>query len=86
MCAMVGWVVGYSWRHDLLPTSLIRHRIPGWIVGIREKDHAEDFEGLSRRLAGENTNPILATGGRAQEGGRRRTLGRQLLDQFQGAL
>lgn len=64
-------------------------RVPGWMVGIREKERAENFEGLSRRLAGENgnSNPILATGsGGAQDGGRRRTLGRQLLDQFRGAL
>jgi hypothetical protein len=82
----VGWIIGYSWRNDLLPGSLIRRRVPGWLVGIREKDRAEDFEGLSRRLAGENSNPILATGSGAKEGGRRRTLGRQLLDQFRGAL
>jgi hypothetical protein len=86
LCAGVGWVVGYSWRYDILPGNLIRRRVPGWLVGIREKDRAEDFEGLSRRLAGENSNPILATGAGTQEGGRRRTLGRQLLDQFRGAL
>lgn len=86
LCAVVGWIVGYSWRHDILPGSLIYRRVPGWLVGIREKDRAEDFEGLSRRLASENSNPILATGAAGQEGGRRRTLGRQLLDQFRGAL
>lgn len=86
---MVGWIVGYSWREDILPGSLIRHRVPGWLVGIREKKRAEDFEGMRRRLAGENSGPILATGSGGQEGGeggRRRTLGRQLLDQFRGAL
>jgi hypothetical protein len=89
LCAVVGWIVGYSWREDILPGSLIRHRVPGWLVGIREKKRAEDFEGMRRRLAGENSGPILATGSGGQEGGeggRRRTLGRQLLDQFRGAL
>jgi len=59
------------------------------MVGIKRVKRGEDFEGLRRRLEGENTNPdpaAAATGveGRAGEG-RRRTLGRQLVDQFRGA-
>jgi hypothetical protein len=86
LCAFLGWVVGYSWRNDVLPGAATRWRIPGWMVGIRAQKRAEDFEGLRRRLEGENT--ALATGSDGRSGGeagRRRTLGRQLLDQFRGA-
>ena len=90
LCASVGWIVGYCWRNDVLPGAVTRWRVPGWMVGIKGQKRAEDFEGLRRRLEGENTNPdpAMATGtdGRiGAEGGRRRTLGRQLLDQFRGA-
>lgn len=70
----------------MLPGAATRWRIPGWMVGIRTQKRAEDFEGLRRRLEGENT--ALATGSDGRLGGevgRRRTLGRQLLDQFRGA-
>jgi hypothetical protein len=70
----------------VLPGAATRWRIPGWMVGIRTQKRAEDFEGLRRRLEGENT--ALATGSDGRLGGevgRRRTLGRQLLDQFRGA-
>jgi hypothetical protein len=88
ICASVGWIVGYMWRNDVLPGAVTRWRIPGWMVGIRGVKRGEDFEGLRRRLEGEGENAALATGsdGRlAGEVGRRRTLGRQLLDQFRGA-
>jgi hypothetical protein len=58
------------------------------VVGIKTQKRAEEFEGLRRRLESENSNPILATGSDGRLGGeqgRRRTLGRQLLDQFRGA-
>ncbi|PMD62022.1 uncharacterized protein K444DRAFT_611233 [Hyaloscypha bicolor E] len=88
LCAVAGWVVGYSWRNEVLPAAAIRWRIPGWMVGIRPRKRGEDFEGLRRRLEGENTNAAMATGSDGRLGGevgRRRTLGRQLLDQFRGA-
>ncbi len=88
LCAMVGWFVGYSWRNEVLPGRITNWRIPGWMVGIRPKKRREDFEGLRRRLEGENTNTAMATGADGRLGaepGRRRTLGRQLLDQFRGA-
>ena len=82
----MGWVVGYSWRNDVLPGAVTRWRIPGWMVGIRAQKRAEDFEGLRRRLEGENTAAATGSDGRlGGEVGRRRTLGRQLLDQFRGA-
>ncbi len=88
ICAFVGWAVGYLWRNEVFPASMIRWRIPGWMVGLKPRKRGEDFEGLRRRLEGENTSDAVATGadGRSRtEVGRRRTLGRQLLDQFRGA-
>jgi len=86
LSACVGWVVGYSWRNEVLPVAMIRWRIPGWLVGIRPKKRTEDFEGLRRRLEGENTAQATGSDGRlGGQVGARRTLGRQLLDQFRGA-
>jgi hypothetical protein len=88
LCAAVGWVIGQSWRNELLPGAMMRWRVPHWLVGMRPRERAEEFEGLRRRLAGQESNPILATGSAGREGaeaGRRRTYGRQLLDQFRGA-
>ncbi len=72
----------------MFPGRITNWRVPGWMVGIRPKKRREDFEGLRRRLEGENTNTAMATGADGRLGvepGRRRTLGRQLLDQFRGA-
>lgn len=88
LCAVVGWIVGYGWRNDVLPGAVTRWRVPGWVVGMKGQKRAEDFEAMRRRLEGENTNGALATGSDGRHGGevgRRRTLGRQLLDQFRGA-
>jgi hypothetical protein len=85
--ALVGWVVGYSWRMEILPRSLTRWRLPGWMVGIRTQRRSEEFEGLRRRLEGEGSSTATSTGVQGQEGeaGRRRNMGQQLLDQFRGA-
>ncbi|KAH8819944.1 hypothetical protein F5884DRAFT_660637 [Xylogone sp. PMI_703] len=88
LCAIVGWIIGYAWRNDVLPGAATRWRVPGWVVGIKGKKRGEEFEDLRRRLEGENTNAANATGVDGPspgEGGRRRPLGRQLLDQFRGA-
>ncbi|KAM0128929.1 hypothetical protein ACHAPC_006482 [Botrytis cinerea] len=58
--AMVGWIIGYCWRNDVLPTALTRWRLPGWMVGVQAKKRSEGFEGMRRRLEGENT--AAATG------------------------
>jgi len=87
LCAFVGWVVGYSWRNEVLPGSVIRWRVPGWVVGMKGKKREEEFEALRRRLESEDTG-AAATGSDGRAGGevnRRRTLGRQLMDQFRGA-
>lgn len=84
LSAGVGWVVGYAWRNDVLPGALSQWRIPGWLVGVESQKHREGFEGLRRRLEGE-TAEGSATGAQGSEAGRRRPMGRQLLDQFRGA-
>lgn len=88
--AAVGWVVGYSWRNEMLPTSLIKWRIPGWMVGMKAEKRGEQVEGLRRRLEGEETTATMATTTGAQgradaDAGRRRTMGQQIVDQVRGA-
>lgn len=97
--ALVGWVVGYAWRGDLLPGVVTRWRLPGWMVGVRTLKPSREFEGLRRRLEGENatTAPHSAAAdatasgvqgglGEGGDAGRRRTLGQQMLDQVSGAV
>lgn len=86
--AIVGWVVGYAWRGDLLPGVLTAWRLPGWVVGLRTPKGSQEFEGLRRRLEGENATSATASGAQGQdegEAGRRRTLG-QVLEQVSGAI
>ena len=86
LCAVVGWIVGYSWRNEVLPGSVMRWRVPGWIVGVKGRKRGEDFEGLRRRLEGENSGATATmSDGRPAGEVRRRTMGRQLIDQFRGA-
>lgn len=88
LCASVGWIVGYSWRNEVFPDSITRWRVPGWMVGERSQKRGEGFDSLRRRLEGEQATTATATGadGRlAGDVGRRRTMGRRLLDQFTGA-
>jgi hypothetical protein len=87
LAALVGWVVGYAWRMEVLPRSMMRWRIPGWIVGIRTPRRSQEFEGLRRRLEDESTPPATTTGVQGPSGGgsgRRRTMGQQVMDQFRG--
>ncbi|KAI1110238.1 hypothetical protein F5Y14DRAFT_370636 [Nemania sp. NC0429] len=82
--AFVGWVVGYAWRVEVLPRSVTRWRIPGWIVGIRTPRRSQEFEGLRRRLEDESAPTAAATGSEGQTGGvngRRRNTGQQTMDQ-----
>jgi hypothetical protein len=89
--AAVGWIVGYSWRNDLLPGALARWRLPGWMVGLRTQKRNQGFEGLRRRLEGEDSavTGATATGLDVQgdgEAGRRRTMAQQVLQQIRGVL
>lgn len=89
--ALTGWVVGHAWREGLLPAAFVRWRLPGWMLGLRGQRRRSEFEGLRRRLEGENTAAAVATGvqGQAQGEGqaeRRRTMGQQVMAQFREAL
>lgn len=86
--AAVGWVVGSAWRSDLLPGVLTRWRLPGWVVGSSAASRSQEFEGLRRRLEGENAPSATASGIQGQgeaDAGRRRTLG-QVMEQVSGAI
>ncbi|KAK6824839.1 DSC E3 ubiquitin ligase complex subunit 2 [Apiospora arundinis] len=84
--ALIGWVVGYSWRMEILPRSLTKWRIPGWMVGVRTQRRSEEFEGLRRRLEGEDASTATTSGAQTGgEAGRRRTMGQQFMDTFRGA-
>jgi hypothetical protein len=82
--ALVGWAAGYSYRNEILPMAANQFRIPGWMVGIQGVKREEGFEGLRRRLEGENE--AAATGSDGRTGGQvqRRPMIRQLIDQFRG--
>jgi hypothetical protein len=90
--AFVGWTVGNAWRGGLLPASLVTWRLPGWMVGLRSHRRSAEFEGLRRRLEGENgssPNTGASSGVQGSEGqqmDRRRTMGQQIVDQFREAL
>ncbi|KOS20579.1 DSC E3 ubiquitin ligase complex subunit 2 [Escovopsis weberi] len=95
--AAVGWAIGHWWRGGLLPSPVVGWRLPGWMVGLRAQRRSAEFEGLRRRLEGENAAGT-ATGaqapGQGQQGegavvgqaDRRRTMGQQIVDQFREAL
>ncbi|KAK1674340.1 UBA domain-containing protein Ucp14 [Colletotrichum godetiae] len=75
--AAVGWVVGYSWRNDLLPVALTKWRLPGWMVGVKTPRRRTEFEGLRRRLEGEGSS-ATTSGAQGQvdgDAGRRRPAG-----------
>lgn len=55
--AFVGWVVGNAWREELVPSGLVRWRVPGWLVGedsSAKRSGQRQYEGLRRRLEEEN--------------------------------
>ncbi|KAM5351940.1 hypothetical protein ACJ41O_004663 [Fusarium nematophilum] len=86
--AVIGWVLGYSWREGLLPAALVRWRVPGWVVGLSTQRRSAEFEGLRRRLEGENSTAV-ATGAQGPTEGqaeRRRTMGQQIMDQVREVL
>lgn len=80
--AVVGWIVGYSYREGLLPTALVRWRLPMWVLGLSDKRHSQEFEGLRRRLEGIGAT-ATTTGTEGQtgnQGERRRHMGEQVMD------
>ncbi|RDA83416.1 hypothetical protein CP532_4834 [Ophiocordyceps camponoti-leonardi (nom. inval.)] len=60
--AVVGWLIGHAWRGAVLPASLIAWRLPGWMVGLKDQGRSTQFEGLRRRLEGENLATAVSTG------------------------
>lgn len=92
LSAAVGWVLGHAWRNDVLPGRLTEWRVPGWLVGMHPQKRRDEFEGLRRRLEGENNTSGTATGvddgqqGGEGAAGRRRPMGQQILDQFRGPI
>ncbi|TLS26249.1 hypothetical protein PpBr36_04422 [Pyricularia pennisetigena] len=86
--AIVGWTVGYAWRTDLLPGSLTKWRVPGWLVGMRTTRRRQEFDGLRRRLEDEDATGAASGSQITQDtdAGRRRTVGQQIFDEFRGSL
>lgn len=89
LTAAVGWILGHAWRNDVLPGRLTEWRVPGWLVGISTQKRRDEFEGLRRRLEGENatgTTTSVDDGQADGAAGRRRPVGQQILDQFRGPI
>lgn len=88
LSAVVGWTIGYAWRTDLLPGSLTKWRVPGWLVGMRTARRRQEFDGLRRRLEDEDVTGAASGSQVAQDtdAGRRRTVGQQIFDEFRGSL
>lgn len=83
LAAIVGWVVGYALRREILPS---KWRVPGWLLGALgvEQEKKERYNHLRRRMEGEAGR---ATGveQRAEGSGepaRRRGVVGGLLEQF----
>jgi len=87
--ALVGWVVGYSYREGILPAGLIRWRLPGWVLGLKSHRSRTEYEGLRRRLEGQG-DAATASGAQGPQGEgqaeRRRTMGQQFMSQIREAL
>lgn len=83
--APLGFLLGYSFRSGILPLRLTRWRVPGWLVGAETQKRSAEFEGLRRRLEGEDGGAGATTTGReGGEGGSmgRRGPGREMLNRF----
>ena len=86
--AVVGWLVGNAWRNELLPGSMTSWRVPGWVVGIRDKRTNAEFENMRRRLESEGAPSGSASGVQQPsqaDGNRRRTMPQQIIDEVRGA-
>jgi membrane associated rhomboid family serine protease len=80
--AVVGWVVGYSWREGLLPPSVVSWRLPEWLVGRVTQRRSAELEGLRRRLESGDGDAAVATGvdAQAENAAERRRPGQQATD------
>ncbi|KAL5615097.1 hypothetical protein BROUX41_005157 [Berkeleyomyces rouxiae] len=80
--AVLGWIIGYAWK-DFMPTALVKWRLPGWMVGLAHQKRGAEFEGLRRRLEGEDSSVTATTSGaqhQDSEVGQRRTMRQQIMD------
>lgn len=68
--ALVGWAVGYGYRHEVLPGTA--WRVPGWVVGQSGRRDARRMEALRRRLEGEAEGYGTGADMTDNEGSRRR--------------
>ncbi|KAK5118794.1 hypothetical protein LTR62_000003 [Meristemomyces frigidus] len=80
LVAAVGWIVGFSYRREVLPGAA-RWRVPNWVVGAAAQK--ERYDSLRRRMEGEAGRATGVDAGREQV--RRRGLMGGLFDQFRGA-
>lgn len=88
--AAIGWLVGHAWRGGVLPASVVSWRLPAWMVGLSAQGRSAEFEGLRRRLEGENSTTGVSTAIQDEPGhqqaDRRRSMRQQIMDQFREAL
>lgn len=78
--AVVGWIVGYAWRAELLPVFPRRSwRVPGWMVGEKaahqrstEMGDRSGVEGLRRRMQEEGRGAASGVEDVGSSSGRRR--------------
>lgn len=87
--AFIGWAVGVAWREESLPTSMMRWRIPAWVVGESNVSKGRgQYEGLRRRLEeeGSGRDGMREVSDRAAEDQQtnRRGLGQRVLSYFTG--
>jgi hypothetical protein len=54
--AVVGWVIGYAYRHELIPGT--RWRVPRWIFGQGARKHVRQVDGLRQRLEAELSEAV----------------------------
>ncbi|KAL1887999.1 hypothetical protein Cpir12675_006350 [Ceratocystis pirilliformis] len=82
LSAILGWIIGYAWK-DFMPAALVKWRLPGWMVGLAHHKRGAEFEGLRRRLEGEDSTATATSSGAQRqngEAGQRRTMRQQIMD------
>jgi len=72
--AVIGWIVGYAWRVELLPVPSSRWRIPKWLYSRTKTGLAGGnvIEGLMRRMEDEVAGSASGINGAERDAIRRR--------------
>ncbi|KAK2879528.1 hypothetical protein FQN49_000782 [Arthroderma sp. PD_2] len=74
--AFIGWVVGYAWRAELLPSKVSSWRIPGWLYGgLPERQRRRGPQGSSGDASASGTAGTGSRDPERLEGLRRRLEG-----------